>query len=282
MACGTLALTLCVPSANALTRYELRAVGAAADTLHLVFALTCSDSSNALMILDAGHDGWREIATTGGPVMGDLLTSSNPAATTRMVGGAFYDDIDLRLVGFTGFQCRLEPTEVPPPEGLPTSQVALYLMDDAGAVIPTTDPIGADVLAALDISGSAGGELSVFYPLAFVPPDTLFLDLDAPLVEVDTSPPSGRLRLLSVAPNPTVGIVKVTFELPSAGPVRMQVFDVQGRLVAEPLEGVRAAGRNSVAWDMRDRSRRRVAAGLYIVEVRFGRQSVVRKFIVLS
>ncbi len=69
------------------------------------------------------------------------------------------------------------------------------------------------------------------------------------------------------SPNPTAGSVEVPFALPAAGPARVSVFDVLGRLVRvvrdEPLD----AGAHMARWDGRDASGRRVAAGLYVLRL---------------
>lgn len=274
-----LATCLCATAASAATRYHLRVRAAPAFTQQLVFALTCSDSLNSLTIYDARHDGSGSATGQGGPVIGKLLGGYNPSDTTTLVGGTFYNAIDLRLQDATRFDCDLDLTEQPPQDASATSQFALYWLHDDGTVRPSDDPLGADALAVLDITGAAGGELSVFWPLAFVAPDTLLLDGE--LADVPPEGATERLKFSSIAPNPVRGSVRLAFDLPVRGEVEIRVFDVQGRLVATTLRGMREAGPVEVTWSSLGRSGSRVPPGVYVAELRFGRQSAVRRFVVL-
>ena len=58
----------------------------------------------------------------------------------------------------------------------------------------------------------------------------------------------------------------IEFELPSAGRLRVAVFDVRGRLVARPVDADRPAGRQAVAWNGEGTSGR-VAPGIYFVRL---------------
>ena len=82
----------------------------------------------------------------------------------------------------------------------------------------------------------------------------------APLAPV--APP--RLALGPATPNPFAGSTAVDAFLPSpGGPVRLGVYDVDGRLVRVLLDGAAAAGRASITWDGRNTAGRPVAPGVY-------------------
>jgi hypothetical protein len=79
------------------------------------------------------------------------------------------------------------------------------------------------------------------------------------------------------APNPSVGLTSLGFSLPRAGEARLMVIDLQGRLVRRLIAAPMGAGRHDVVWNGRDDGGRRVAAGIYVVELGFeGRTSVRR------
>ncbi|MFN8586583.1 MAG: FG-GAP-like repeat-containing protein [Candidatus Eisenbacteria bacterium] len=86
-------------------------------------------------------------------------------------------------------------------------------------------------------------------------------------LDVDTGPAAGGLALASPAPNPSRGPVALAFTLPSATPVRVEIFDAAGRRVRSLAEGPRAAGRHVLKWDGRDAQGRRAAPGLYLVRM---------------
>jgi len=142
----------------------------------------------------------------------------------------------------------------------------------------TTDPTGAQALAAIDISGSPGGELAVFFPLTFVAPDTLLFDavlVDVPREAMDDS----RVRFAPIAPNPVRGRTSFRIEVPRGGVARLRIYDVAGRVVAEPLNGFQGPGRRDLTWPGTDRNGTKLASGAYLAELRFGAQTVVRRFV---
>lgn len=68
-------------------------------------------------------------------------------------------------------------------------------------------------------------------------------------------------------PNPFNPSTSIRFDLPKASRVRLDVFDVSGRLVRTLVDDTRPAGSYSVAWDGTDAADRRVASGVYYCRV---------------
>jgi len=50
--------------------------------------------------------------------------------------------------------------------------------------------------------------------------------------------------------------------------VRVVVYDVEGRMVRALHEGVKNPGLHRISWDAVDEAGRRVASGVYFIEVR--------------
>jgi flagellar hook assembly protein FlgD len=75
-------------------------------------------------------------------------------------------------------------------------------------------------------------------------------------------------RLLPCTPNPFRSDTVVRFALAAEGPVMVQVFGVDGRLVRTLLRGALPAGTRSVRWDGRDDGGRPVAAGAYLLRLK--------------
>jgi hypothetical protein len=63
-------------------------------------------------------------------------------------------------------------------------------------------------------------------------------------------------------PNPTRGMTRLGYGLPSSGRALLEVFGVRGERVRTLLDDPRPAGTGSVVWDARDDRGGRVAAGL--------------------
>ncbi|MGD9400761.1 MAG: T9SS type A sorting domain-containing protein [bacterium] len=74
---------------------------------------------------------------------------------------------------------------------------------------------------------------------------------------------SGRVLRLSNSPNPFTGATNIMFTLTSKSYVRIRVFDISGRMVANLYEGLAAEGENVVEWDGRTSRGEKLPAGLY-------------------
>lgn len=75
-------------------------------------------------------------------------------------------------------------------------------------------------------------------------------------------------------PNPFNPMTRLSFEIPTGGLVRMEIFDLKGRLVAQVLDGTLEAGRHEVVWTGLDRSGGEVASGVYFSRLTFGQESL--------
>lgn len=92
--------------------------------------------------------------------------------------------------------------------------------------------------------------------------------LVTPAQTLDAPPPAAaELAFAPVAPNPARELATLAFALPTAGPAQLAVYDAQGRRVRTLLDGARPAGRQAVAWDLRDDGGRTLAPGLYLARL---------------
>ena len=64
----------------------------------------------------------------------------------------------------------------------------------------------------------------------------------------------------------------IAFAVPIAGPVRLQVLDVGGRVVATLVENPRDAGWHEVVWDGRSEDGRSMPSGVYLARLEAGGQ----------
>ncbi len=79
------------------------------------------------------------------------------------------------------------------------------------------------------------------------------------------SDPQRLLRLERARPNPGVSSTSLTFYLPEAQTVQLNVIDVTGRKVRRLVDGARTAGSHTVVWDGRDQGGHRAPGGIYWV-----------------
>ncbi len=88
-------------------------------------------------------------------------------------------------------------------------------------------------------------------------------------------------RLFHCDPNPFNPSTTVHFQLDSAVPLDVTVFDVRGRRVNTLYDGVHEAGPVELRWDGRDQYGREVSSGVYLIRVATpNKQRVVRGVLV--
>jgi hypothetical protein len=90
--------------------------------------------------------------------------------------------------------------------------------------------------------------------------------------------PSGTLRL-AASPNPAAGAMAFQLDLPVAGEVAIEVFDLSGRRVATPLAGVLGPGRHAVQWNGGAPGGGTLAPGIYLARARAAGTVAVTRFV---
>lgn len=99
------------------------------------------------------------------------------------------------------------------------------------------------------------------------------------------APPEGDSQpqvvgLNSVGPNPATATVSLSFQLPTASPVQIDVFDASGRRVRRLVDRVQfGAGFHQLNWDGRGDGGNLVGAGAYFVRVALGNAEFTRKIV---
>lgn len=83
-------------------------------------------------------------------------------------------------------------------------------------------------------------------------------------------------------PNPFNPATAIRFDIPTASPTRLEVYNVLGTLVRALLSGTMEPGSYSVVWDGRDDGGRTVASGLYLYRLSSGGVSRTGKAVLLK
>lgn len=99
-----------------------------------------------------------------------------------------------------------------------------------------------------------------------------------------SSAPPPRAALAQNYPNPFNPSTTIAFtvgEGAAAVPVRLDVYDVAGRLVARLVDRPLAPGAHRVVWNGRDARGRPVAAGVYLARLRIAGESFARKLVLV-
>jgi len=98
------------------------------------------------------------------------------------------------------------------------------------------------------------------------------------------APETGALATgtwLAAGPNPAHGALRLTFALAQDGPVRLSVYDAQGRNVATLADGPFTAGRHEVGWNGASGSRG-LRSGVYYARLEAGGRALVRRFAIVE
>ena len=72
-----------------------------------------------------------------------------------------------------------------------------------------------------------------------------------------------RYSLHQNYPNPFNPTTNIGFTLPVSGKARIDIFNILGKLVATPFDGIARTGANEVVWDGRNFAGETVATGIY-------------------
>jgi flagellar hook assembly protein FlgD len=97
--------------------------------------------------------------------------------------------------------------------------------------------------------------------------------------------PNVRLRGF---PNPVkagTNSVSIQFNVPTrleGSSVRLQVFDVSGRMVRNVLDEVRPAGLHTTSWDLRGESGGSVPSGIYFYRLQVGAEQKIQRILVMA
>jgi hypothetical protein len=88
-------------------------------------------------------------------------------------------------------------------------------------------------------------------------------------------------RPFRAAPNPFAGSLTFDFAIPDGPnlPVRLEVFDVAGRLIWDMLDPAMAGGEHALEWHGRTEDNREVGAGIFFARLRLGNQVQLLKLV---
>jgi hypothetical protein len=100
--------------------------------------------------------------------------------------------------------------------------------------------------------------------------------------EAMTNIPSARLTLYQNHPNPFNPSTTISYHLPEACAVTLEVYDPSGKMIARLLDGVvKPGGMHRARWNGTDDRGRNVASGVYLYRLVAGKETVSRKSLLL-
>ncbi len=99
---------------------------------------------------------------------------------------------------------------------------------------------------------------------------------------VDDGDAPSVMAISGIHPNPFNPSTEIAFVLPSAGAVRLDIYDAKGSLVRRLVDGTLPSGSHAVAWDGNDDAGRRAASGVFVAKMRSGGHDVMHKMVMLK
>jgi len=103
---------------------------------------------------------------------------------------------------------------------------------------------------------------------------------DVTSVTADATVPA--TRILGSFPNPFNPHARIRIALGRDGPVRVNIFDLQGRLITTLFEGLSEARVHELIWDGTDTEGNPVASGVYVVSLNGAANADSRKIVLLK
>jgi hypothetical protein len=89
------------------------------------------------------------------------------------------------------------------------------------------------------------------------------------------------LRLDPARPNPTTGLMTLSFALPKKSAVELRIYDPDGRLVRTLVDDLLPPGPHQVRWDGRASGGKKVASGIYFAQLSVGEEVRTSRLVVL-
>ena len=84
---------------------------------------------------------------------------------------------------------------------------------------------------------------------------------------------------LTIYPNPFTQVVNIEVELTEKSDVRVDIFDMTGRLISNLDLNAYVSGKYNFVWNASDAENNRVDPGIYFVRVQMGDQTTTKKLI---
>ncbi len=102
------------------------------------------------------------------------------------------------------------------------------------------------------------------------------------LIPTTVDPAPSAVGMLGCYPNPFNPSTTMSFDLESAGPVRLEVFDLRGRPLRVLADAELPAGRHERIWDGRDAAGRVLPSGVYFARMESGSAIRIGKLLLLK
>jgi hypothetical protein len=108
------------------------------------------------------------------------------------------------------------------------------------------------------------------------------LVLETPMMTAVSREQRPEFLLEQNYPNPFNPSTTIPFDTPSSGRVRVEIFDVHGRLVRALIDQSMPAGAHAITWDGRDDAGNTARSGVYFYRLEANGTTEARKMVILK
>jgi hypothetical protein len=228
----------------------------APDGIYVIGGTSCLHDSDIYLIgvNSTGDEVWDcSIAGTGDQDFGDMVFTSDGGSVVAGSDGSRW-----LLGGLDEFGSILWMESV--------DMGCIYLGASLTCILPVEG--GGYVAAGVNAPGDLGRTEAFIVRTA---PDSTLAVANQPMRNIP-----GTYALRECYPNPFNSATRISFDLPVAGDVCLQVFDMTGRSVTTLTSGVHSAGQHTILFDAHD-----LASGTYFYRLRAGNFQQTQKMILL-
>ncbi|MCK4547291.1 MAG: VCBS repeat-containing protein [Candidatus Eisenbacteria sp.] len=232
-------------------------------------AVTCGDLNGDtwidVAVTDPAADCVRVFLNQGGVLLPDSTYSTGGAPLDVAISDFDGDgDLDLATADYGG------------------AGVTVFLNNGDGFV-PTERPVAAGVAGLAVCDSDNDSDVDLVAALAAPNSNVMVLlnSSDPTAADEGSGISISRLALHQNTPNPFNPVTEIRFDLPRAMPVSLAVYDVRGRLARRLMNANLPAGAHRVVWDGHNEHGRQVASGIYLYRLETGRETLVRKMVVV-
>ena len=160
-------------------------------------------------------------------------------------------------------------------EAIPVESFQVYRLEgDDEILVPLEDAVVATAEASYTLTdGGAAPGTTCRYRVDVVEENRTWILFESDPVET----PALALALEQNHPNPFNPMTAISYSLPRAGYVTLDVYDLAGRRVTRLVDGLQAAGSHTEQWAGLDEQGRAVSSGTYFYRMTSDGKSLVRK-----
>lgn len=259
------------PSQSATLAVRLDATGiAGAHDARLVVWSNDPDTPAVVVPLHLDADAGPDIFVGASAARLDTTAVGQSSRVDILVGNKGTQTLDVTRVSSSTAQFSVMPHSLSLAPGASDTLVVNFAPSSPGehaAVITLESNDPDEATAAIRVSGAAFTGTPVIATTS--------------AVSAELGPPE-RTMLHPNVPNPFNPATSVAFDLRSASPVTIVIYDVRGQAVRTLVDDVKPAGRYAVSWDGTTDGGAHVATGVYFCRFTAGRVTQTRKMILLK